>query len=59
MLLKKVEAIMLLIQSTYQTTQRLYLQSIKQGTDKQERDLQNKTKKKQALMKLKMRTKIN
>jgi hypothetical protein len=48
MLLKKVEAIMLLIQSTYQTTQRLYLQSIKQGTDKQERDLQNKTKKKQA-----------
>lgn len=45
MLLKNVEAIMVLVQSTYQTRQRLCLQSIKQGTDKRKRYLEKKKKK--------------
>jgi dipeptidase len=42
MLLKSVEAITVLVQSTYQTRQRLCLQSIKQGTDKRKKILKKK-----------------
>jgi hypothetical protein len=48
MLLKSVEAITVLVQSTYQTRQRLCLQSIKQGTDKRKRYLKKQKQKQTA-----------
>jgi hypothetical protein len=58
MLLKSVEAITVLVQSTYQTRQRLCLQSIKQGTDKRKRYLKKQKQKQKQTARKKERKKL-